>query len=534
MKNTMRNDANLKRWLCGLLAIGCFGVIPAQANERESLEQLRNTTINLIKLLVQQGVLSQDKADGLIKQAEEDAAKAAEAKTKVADVQGTEDDEKVVRVQYVPEFVKNQMRDEIKKEVMAKAQSEGWAYPGSIPDWLNRFEWEGDLRLRYEKDRFQEGNATPLSFQLQGDNLNNTHDERERYRVRARLGAKLNISDSLKGGVRFTTGSVDDPVSPNQTMGGDYKSSSKFSFALDRAYLQFSPYSWVSASGGRIANPWYGTDLVWDSDLAFDGAAVTFKPKFSDRFKGFATLGAFPIQEVETSNDGTPVVKAKDRWLYGAQVGIEWNSVNESAFKMGVAYYDFTNMQGKLNPLGLNVFDKTARQFHQKGNTVFDIANPFASTLTDPIGLASDFREVNLTGSLDIAAFNPVHIVLSGDYVKNIAFDEKAIRALGPLNAVGGDTGWMAKLLIGKPETLKRNDWNVYGFYKHLESDAVLDAYTDSDFHMGGTNTKGWTLGANYGLDKNTWLNVRWMSADEIVGLPLSVDVLMVDINAKF
>jgi len=511
-----------------------------QAGERESLEQLRATTVNLINLLVQEGVLSKDKADALLKQAAQDAARNAEKLADAGTDAGQEDD-KVVRVQYVPEHVKKQMRDEIKQEVMAKAQSEGWAYPGSIPEWLNRIEWEGDLRLRYEKDAFPSGNATPVDLAtLNGvDNVTNTSQDRDRWRVRARLGAKLHINDNFSGGIRLTTGSSGDPVSPNQTMGDSYTSSSKYSFALDRAYLKYTPTSWLTMSGGRIENPWFHTDLVWDPDLAFDGGAVTVKPKFTDNFTGFATVGAFPIQEVQTTNDfnassNPSPVAAKDKWLYGAQMGFEWMSTNKSAFKLGLAYYDFSNIQGITNPTAVShVTNLTARQFHQKGNTVFDINNPsvFGSELW---ALASKFREVNLTGSLDIASFNPVHVVLTGDYVKNIGFSESEVNALNPIGPVGGDTAWMAMLKVGMPDTYKSNDWNVFGAYKRLESNSVLDAYTDSDFHLGGTNAKGWLVGANYGLDKNTWLTARWFSADTIVGEKYSVDVLMLDLNAKF
>ena len=50
------------------IAIGlAFGVSTAHADERTELETLRQTTLNLIQILVQQGVLKQDQAEGLIK-----------------------------------------------------------------------------------------------------------------------------------------------------------------------------------------------------------------------------------------------------------------------------------------------------------------------------------------------------------------------------------------------------------------------------------------------------------------------------------
>jgi hypothetical protein len=128
--------------------------------------------------------------------------------------------------------------------------------------------------------------------------------------------------------------------------------------------------------------------------------------------------------------------------------------------------------------------------------------------------------------------------VLTGDYVKNIGFDHNEVQANVDsslsTSPVGGDTAWMVKLLVGMPDTTKARDWNVFAAYKRLETNSVLDAYTDSDFHLGGTNTKGWLVGGNYGLDKNTWLTLRWFSADAIEGSTYSADVLLIDLNAKF
>jgi hypothetical protein len=62
----------------------------------------------------------------------------------------------------------------------------------------------------------------------------------------------------------------------------------------------------------------------------------------------------------------------------------------------------------------------------------------------------------------------------------------------------------------------------------------VLDAYADSDFHGGGTDAEGWTLGFEYGLTRAASLQFRYMSADEIDGPPLAIDVVQLDLNARF
>ena len=138
------------------------------AGERESLEQLRSTTTNLVNLLVQEGVLSKDKAGALLKQAEQDAAKAKEndiAATPATTIDPVDAaiDQKMIRVQYVPEIVKKQMKDEIKDEVMTTLNYKAGERLG-LPDWIGRLNWEGSLRLRAESDKFAEGNPIPFNF----------------------------------------------------------------------------------------------------------------------------------------------------------------------------------------------------------------------------------------------------------------------------------------------------------------------------------------------------------------------------------
>jgi hypothetical protein len=94
--------------------------------------------------------------------------------------------------------------------------------------------------------------------------------------------------------------------------------------------------------------------------------------------------------------------------------------------------------------------------------------------------------------------------------------------------------GYMAKLTVGWPDVRLRRSWQVFLAYKHLERDAVLDAFTDSDFHLGGTNAEGWIVGGSYSLLDDTYLEARYLTADEITGPPLGIDVLQIDLGARF
>ena len=94
------------------------------ADERQSLEELRNTVINLLQVLVEQGVITREKAAQMVKSAQDKAAAEAAALAKT--------DEGAVRVPYVPQIVK----DEIAKQVEAGGGRVNRA-PNSTNVWVH-------------------------------------------------------------------------------------------------------------------------------------------------------------------------------------------------------------------------------------------------------------------------------------------------------------------------------------------------------------------------------------------------------------
>jgi hypothetical protein len=579
--------------------------------------------INLIRLLVQEGVLTEAKAAALIREAQDEAAAAARAQaagvapaagapenmapaaTAAPPAQGTEAPGAAestapaagaetappagpapqgapaagglpkpppppVHVQYVPEIVKREIEEQVKDKVMAQAKAENWAAPNALPEWTKRIKIYGDFRLRYEWDLFDKRNSNAfVDFQaLNSGNpfdLNNqvaaplpilnTTSDRERLRIRARLGLTADITDDLSVGLRLATGNTTNPVTTNQTLGTTLANDS---FALDRAYIEYQPAPWLTLFGGRFDNPWFHTDLVWDPDLNFDGIAAQYTPHPNGKVNPFLTLGLFPVENTPFNFPDKSQSKApsRDKWLYGAQAGVSVRPRSEYGFKAGVAYYDYENIEGMLssacfaNTAGIPCnTDNSRPQFIQFGNTLFPIRNlvlPPGSPEFQYFGLASPFRELNVTFQFDFAKYDPLHIVFDADFVTNLAFDKNSIAAKNPVNNLagtltggpgpweGGGNGYQASLTVGHPHIVNLWDWNVYAAYKHIESDAVLDAFTDSDFHLGGTNAKGYVFGGSIGVGHNIDLTARWLSASEVSGFPYTVDVIQLDLNGRF
>lgn len=542
----------------------------------------QNVTLNLISRLVQKGVLSKEDAAELIKGAEADAAAAraqqqAEVQAVVAKELAQPVAEDSVSVNYVPETVKTQIRDEIKADMMAEMREAKAGSSGALPTWAQRLKLHGDFRLRYESTTYPDGNAVGAfpnfnainqgaPFDVAGTLFSpqyNVSEDRDRIRLRARLGAEIDLEDGFSGGFRIATGDGNSPVSTNQTLGqsGGF---SKYAIWLDRAYLRYDfgdkPYSDLSAYFGRFENPFFASEVMWDDDLGFDGLALKGKFEVTDSIKSFVTLGAFPVFNSNynlSSTQSGQQVESSNKWLYGAQIGIDWKIQDDLTAKFAVAYYDFKNIEGRLsNPFTpLNAQDAgntdwTRPAFAQRGNTYMALrniaptaANGFGTTLQyQYYGLATPFEDLTITGRLDYDGYEPLRISLVGEFIKNLAFDESALSK----NAVnnrgpgapgvfeGGDTAWSVNLQVGAASMERLGDWNTYLGYRYVESDAVVDGFTDSDFGGGGTNLKGFTLGASMAVSPSVRLGLRWMSANQIAGPTLKSDTLQFDLNAKF
>ncbi|MGX1321711.1 hypothetical protein AB7M17_005164 [Bradyrhizobium sp. USDA 377] len=553
-----------------------------------------NATVNLINLLVKQGTLTEEQAATLVKQADDEAyvarqatrdaaAKAEGAEKKATTAADAASPPGTKRVTYVPEIVRKQLREEIRAEVMDRAHKEGWASPGKYPEWAQRIRFYGDIRARYEGDFYPPGNGPLQNFNAINtgspfleDNANainpyfpptyNTTQDRNRFRFRARLGADVDLFEGFTAGLRIATGESSSPVSTNQTFGTNGGNFSKYALWLDRAFLKYQPVQDVVASVGRFDNPfWSPTDLAWYKDLGFDGFAVQARHEVTEGVTPFFVGGAFPVFNTDlnaglnTADLSGPIKSAsRDKWLFGAQGGVAARFDPETRLTMAVAYYDFTNVQGKLSSPCLVATasdscntDLLRPPFAQKGNTYMRLRD--IPTLTSPVttlnyqyyGLASDFKPVVASAQLDFAQFNPIHVILDGEYIWNTAFNRAAVAAtavnnLGPTASgapgpyQGGNQGWLARMTVGNKEIKHLWDWNAHVGYKYLESDAMVDAFVDSDFGLGGTNLKGYFIGGNVGLGENIWASVRWMSANNIGGLPYAVDIVQLDLNARF
>lgn len=537
----------------------------------------------LLEVMVRKGLVTREEADAMIAEASAAAATSAPAAQAPVPPGGVAADG-VQTIPYVPQVVRDQLKQELRNELGQQAQEEGWARPGEVPEWTKRITLSGDIRARMDAMLFDRGNYTdfvnwgavnegsgvdvnPASPGFVNLSYLNTRNDRVAMRLRARIGINARIDDWVTAEVRVATGNDRSPVSTNQTL-GQFGEFGKYQLWLDRAAIHLKPMDGLGVELGRFANPFWSSTLVFDEDLNFDGISATAKVKLNERFGLFGTVGFFPLFNTSLNFGSRDVgsFRSRDRYLVAGQFGIDVRPTSALRTRLAGAYFRFENVQGEVSaPCAFNqdVCDTDVMRplFQQFGNTHMAlrdvVPNPAVPASLSPevqyFGLASKYEVLSLRGEVDYGLTDRLSLRFEGDYLRNLAFKRRRVAPLaqnnfapittaGGGNYSGGDDGWQARLSVGHlgrglpqgDQTIHKKDWNVHLGYRRIESDAMLDALADSDFGLGGTNMKGWFAGGAYGVAENTAVGVRWMSADEIAGPPLSVDHLMVDFTSRF
>jgi len=566
--NTRRNFPPLRLAVAATaltLAGHAFG--QAAPSEREGLEQLRATTLALIQALVEQGLLSRERVDALLRQsartAAPTAAPGAGATASVAPPSApSRPAGAVVRVPYVPETLRAQIKEEIRNEVFETAREERWADARQLPAWVRGLTIEGDVRVRAQGEGFGSGNVPAEVYRSQVDSpawspdLVNTETQRRRLTLRARLGVTAKVSEDVVAGIRLATGNANSPSSESATL-GNY--SNRLTVGLDRAYVRWEPRYDLRFEAGRMAVPFFGTDLLWPDDLSLDGFSVRAERDFASGLFGFAVAGAFPLEELALSRG--------DKWLYGIQVGADWAIAAKTQLRFGIGLYEFHNIEGRREseppptgpragtvPYQLSQYPASVRQ---RGNTLINLNDP-TSTAAPVWGLASKFRPLNVSAGVTFSQFEPIAIGVTADYVKNSAFDLDDIRRRAGTDAVNDlankTTGIQLKTQVGSLRLAERGDWQTFFALRKFERDAWLDAFTDTTWHLGGTGYKGFSLGGAYAIGRSTTLGLRYTStrnlddgrrflavpgdptsvSGNLSSAPLKIDVIQVEVNSRF
>lgn len=573
------------RVLRALAAAAVLAPLPALAQEGSAASAptpSESAMVNLVRALVAQGALKAEVGDQLIRQAEAEAGQVKAANQAAArDLPSAPAGS--IRVPYIPETVRAQIKDELRREVMAEAHTNGWASPDeAAPDWTRRIKLHGDIRVRSETELYSKTNsneiidfATINALSPYGIDdprlllpiLNTRNNQTNSPRLRARIGADVAISGDVTAGFMLATGDNRGPISTNDILSGGFL---KRDIWIDKAWIKLAPTPWFSGTFGRFMVPFKSSDLLYDQDLNLDGGVFELN---TDKWLGEGlkvTLrgGAFPF-DFGAPNSPTFAFdkpKAPKKYLFAGEAEIS-GKISDVSFSVAAGLHDFHNFQGDLSaPCFVETDTFCSTDFLQpifltKGNTLSPLRQ---IVVTDPdqqlpqlLGYTFKYRVLDVNATVAVPLNDRVEARFMGSFVKNLAFKESdtcrnglagrpynnnasgggtfcAANAADRARFDGGDTGYRFEAVLGRMQPFAQGEFNLSVGYRYLETDAVLDALSDSDFHLGGTNAKGYFLGGHYALRDGLTIGGRWLSANEISGPPLGIDVLQLDLEVRF
>ena len=361
--------------------------------------------------------------------------------------------------------------------------------------------WKGDVRYRYQSDLTDKPGVT-------GEH------SRDRHRGRARLGVYSWINEELSAGVQLSsggpiqsTGTNAETTSRNQTFDDTFHPDAVY---LNEYFIDYHP----SALNGNV-NIILGkravastliiqNDLVWDSDLTFEGATVQYGKDGNGKEKDgiSAIVGYYPLNE-KAGNLLTGVGEP-DAYLFAGQAAYK-GEVSDLSYQLGAGYYNYVNFTDPA------IILKAAVDYRGKDFNIVEFFGNFGGQITETL---------------------PWQI--SGQYAFNTAKHADFIN----IDDAQRDS-YLAELKIGDAKQV--GQWSLYGDYVRIERDAVT-GFTDSDRNLGSqVNLKGFKVGGVYHLVQNMTLGVNYFNFKNIDNKATLVDesadtthLFMADVVVKF
>ena len=352
-------------------------------------------------------------------------------------------------------------------------------------DWASKIKGRGDFRFRNENiwtERVVSGNAVEAA-------------DRERMRIRARLGFDFKATDNVTGTLLFATG-ADDPRSANQTLGG---TGTRKAIGLDLGYVDWKFMQGGNLLLGKVLQPIFrpGQSLFYDNDFNPEGGALKL-----ERGMFFGTAYGWWLTEGYNSDPDS--VANRDARIVGLQAGMKFPLLGGETV-LAANYYECGLCQDN-SPLFNN---------NGNGNTTYRVG-------TSPTNLLRyDYEIAELSAQMGVTVAE-LPLTLWANYAQNMADD------------VEYDTAYALGAKLGRASNPKT--WEVGVLYQSLDKDALFAQWVDSNFGDGRTDTEGWMLRAAYAPVRNFTVDARYFknTLNKDVGVELDYDRLMLDLNYKF
>ncbi|MEZ5488497.1 MAG: putative porin [Steroidobacteraceae bacterium] len=338
-----------------------------------------------------------------------------------------------------------------------------------VGEWVGRWQWKGDLRYRNEH--------IDQAF---------TARERNRDRIRARLGFVARVNDTVRVELQAATAENGDARSSNQSL---TDVNSRKALDLDLAYAEWTPNASWRLTLGKMKYPWVRTgSFFFDGDVNPEGLAVNYQQGSSGLFAGAWVSRLSERGSLADSN------------LFGMQAGWRGTFGDDTRYTLAAGYFDHGAVEG------YSVIQSGGAGGFFGNTTTVDAA--ICRSGQSPC-LANDYDVLELLAEVQFElAGRPLTVF--ADYARNAAADY-AFASPDPLRNVppGLDTAYAVGFTYGRASN--PGSWEFGYLHQQIEKDALFAQWIDSDFAGGATDGSGHAIRLAYQLARNWRFSLTYM-----------------------
>jgi len=356
----------------------------------------------------------------------------------------------------------------------------------TLPAWIQAIAVSGDMRLRFQDDW----------------KAANTYIE-SRERLRLRLNFDTRLSECFKAGFGFATGSeqadattdelsgkiIDaNPGSANSTFTGF----DRLPLMVNMAFVEYDPsipYLTTAVTVGKMrqgTQVWNATDLLWESSLNPDGAAITMTYKINGTMNVGLTASLLSINDLNstTSNPTASI----------GQITYTWDT-DDYKVKLGVAEQN------------LDVYGKNCGSYYGDGKIgtgIASILDAYGTATTSSLDynvMSESFEltwknvycsnSIAVVGDIANNSFSPVTGTISDENAScyGVKLGAANVAGLGQwqlvyLNRTLGGNAWLNKLGANDPYGAAHNETGSQEQLNLGLSKALTVAFTYYDYDL--------------------------------------------------
>jgi hypothetical protein len=455
-------------------------------------------------------------APGIVRAAEDDSQKAAQAFKEMSDALQKEpglSQETKDKIKNFGEAVLKMKGAQAAPSGDAAAKVDEWfkdknraqaidAFFGTSKEkgFLERFTPEGNIRMRYDFTRSRKPNPTALKA-----GQHPRTDERDQFSTRLRLGFTYEVNPDMWAGVRLTTGAPGDANTADQPWNSDF---SKWTVNLDRAYIKYSPFN---TNKLKITDKMTGeTDLYvgkfdhyanfysgpefWDPDVQPSGVAGTFRALFKDCpviDMAKLSFAKYIVTEEAFNNDATANVGE-----IGAEKTIDMKDRGKVKFTLAGSIYDWRDTVN---------LDNNSSTLSQGPNEVFENGHAGNHEFFSEFQILHTYLNATYMGIPIAGRKQPLS--LTYEHMNNMTAKSGTPDGRGELGR-----GYNILLYLG--ELKKKGDWQVgYGYF-NFQRDSLFTLVSGNDFPW-QTNYMGHWIDTNYKLFNNVTFHMQFFFAEK-------------------